>query len=236
MSAPRKALWVLAALAAAAIGASRLTPRIEIGDRDLELATLIPERFGAWTAEPEAVSQVWLVPNEAGEAVAAQAASYDDVLMRTYRRADGARVMVALAYGSRQTQEVKIHRPELCYYAQGFDVAALGRRDVRFSDSRGVESRALLTRNRSRIEIVTYWVRLGDAVVHDPWTLRWAIFDAGLDGRVPDGLLVRTSSLTRSAEQAEAELDLQHEFLADLFRELPPVTQRFFAGGAEATS
>jgi EpsI family protein len=236
MSAPRKALWVLAALAAAAIGASRLTPRIEIGDRDLELATLIPERFGAWTAEPEAVSQVWLVPNEAGEAVAAQAASYDDVLMRTYRRDDGARVMVALAYGSRQTQEVKIHRPELCYYAQGFDVVAHGRRDVRFSDSSGVESRALVTRNRSRIEIVTYWIRLGDAVVHDPWTLRWAIFDEGLGGSVPDGLLVRTSSLTRSAEQAEAELDLQHEFLADLFRELPPATQRFLAGSAEATS
>ena len=236
MTSPRKALLILAALAAAAIGASRLTPRIELGDRDLRLATLIPERFGAWTAEPEAVSQVWLVPNEGGEAVAAQAASYDDVLMRTYRRDDGARVMVALAYGSRQTQEIKIHRPELCYYAQGFEVEALGRRHVQLSRSSGVESLALLTRNRSRIEIVTYWIRLGDAVVHDPWTMRWTIFNVGLDGRVPDGLLVRTSSLTRSAEQAEVELALQHEFLGDLFRELPPATQRFFAGGAETAS
>jgi EpsI family protein len=144
--------------------------------------------------------------------------------------------MVALAYGQRQTQEIKIHRPELCYYAQGFDVRTLGRRVVRLDAGLSVESRALLAQNRARIEVVTYWIRLGEVVVHDPWDLRWTIFSAGLDGRVPDGLLVRTSSLTGSAANDDTELALQHACLADLYRELSPSGRRFLAGGAETTS
>jgi EpsI family protein len=236
MNSRRKVVVILGMLVAAAAGASRMKPRIELGHRDIRLAQLIPDRFGKWAAEPEAVEQVWLVPDDPGDALAAQAASYDDVLMRTYRRTDGARVMVALAYGSRQTQERKIHRPELCYYAQGFDVETLGRRQVHLAGDHNIESLALLTRNRSRIEIVTYWIRLGETVVNDPWTLRWTIFSEGLDGRVPDGLLVRTSSLTRSPADAQTALDLQQQFLAELYSELPPEARHFFAGSAETAS
>jgi EpsI family protein len=155
--------------------------------------------------------------------------------MRTYRRTDGARVMVAIAYGRRQTQEVKIHRPELCYYAQGFAVSPLGSRAVELDGARNVESLALLTQNRSRTEIVTYWIRVGDALVNDPWELRFEIFREGLEGRVPDGLLVRASSLAGSADGAERELALQHEFLADLYRVVPDATRRFLVGTAEAS-
>ena len=222
---------VLALLASASYGAALLTPRRELGRDTPRLVALIPERFGSWAAEPTAVLPVMLVPDVLADAEAAQSASYDDVLMRTYRRADGARVMVALAYGRRQTQELKIHRPELCYYAQGFAVRGLGRRPVQLDGARAVESRALLTENRARTEIVTYWIRVGERVANDAWDIRWTIFRDGLDGRVPDGLLVRASSLTETSAGAEHELVLQHEFLADLYSALPAVTQRFLAGG-----
>jgi EpsI family protein len=142
--------------------------------------------------------------------------------------------MVALAYGRRQTQEIKIHRPELCYYAQGFAVQSLGTRAVQLSPARSVESHALLTENRARTEVVTYWIRVGDSLANDPWTLRWTIFREGLRGRVPDGLLVRTSSLAASAEGAERELALQQEFLADLYRAAPTKTRTFLAAGGDA--
>ena len=49
-------------------------------------------------------------------------APYDDVLMRSYTNAHGEVVMLALAYGRHQRQEIKIHRPELCYTSQGYAV------------------------------------------------------------------------------------------------------------------
>jgi EpsI family protein len=225
-----RGLAVLVVLAAASYAATALTPRREPGRDTPRLVALIPERFGGWAAEPTEVLPVLLVPDVLADAEASQSASYDDVLMRTYRRADGARVMVAFAYGRRQTQEIKIHRPELCYYAQGFVVSALGPRRVQLDPARAVESRALLTVNRARTEIVTYWIRVGERVANDAWDIRWTIFRDGLDGQVPDGLLVRASSLTETRAGAEHELALQHEFLADLYGALPAVTQRFLAG------
>jgi EpsI family protein len=232
MSPLARASLVTAVLIAASCAATTLTPRAEVeGSRPL--AERIPERFGDWTAEPQSVDPVVLVPGAAIEPAAAQISSYDDVLMRTYRRGDGARVMAAFAYGRRQTQELKIHRPELCYYAQGFEVSPLGLRAVRLDRGSSVESLALLTRNRGRIEVVTYWIRVGERVANGPWDMRWTIFTAGLRGLVPDGLLVRASSLADSTRGAEHELTLQHEFLAALYRDAPDATRTFLAGTPE---
>jgi len=234
MSPRARGALVTAVLVGASCAAAALTPRAEVAN-DRSLAERIPERFGDWTAEPQSVDPVVLVPGAALEPAAAQRSAYDDVLMRTYRRGDGARVMAAFAYGRRQTQELKIHRPELCYRAQGFDVRSLGPRAVRLERDGSVESLALLTRNRARIEVVTYWIRVGERVAEGPWDIRWTIFSAGLRGRVPDGLLVRASSLAETAQGAEHELELQHEFLADLYRSTPEATRVFLAGKPEAT-
>lgn len=229
-----RGLCVLALLASGAYAADRLTPREELGRDTPSLAALFPEQFGEWAAEAESVAPVLLVADVLADATAAQAASYDDVLMRTYRRADGASVMVALAYGRRQTQEIKIHRPELCYSAQGFSVEPLGERTVRLDAAAAVESRALLTRNRDRTEIVTYWIRVGEHVVNDAWSMRWTIFRDGFAGRVPDGVLVRASSLAPTPASAQRELELQQQFLADLYAAAPPRTRAFMAGGEAA--
>lgn len=232
MSPLARSVLVAAVLAGAAFAAARLTPRMEAANLG-PLDMLIPERFGDWVAEPQSTDLVSLVPGAGVDAAAAQTASYDDVLMRTYRRDDGARVMAAFAYGHRQTQELKIHRPELCYYAQGFTVSSLGLRPVPLGAGRSVDSRALLTRNRSRTEVVTYWIRVGPHLAQGPWDIRWTIFREGLDGRVPDGLLVRASSLAASPAGAEQALAVQHDFLADLYRDVPGTTRGFLAGATE---
>jgi EpsI family protein len=234
MSPLARGVLVTGVLVVASYAAAALTPHTEVA-RNRPLAERIPERFGDWTAEPQSVDPVVLVPGAALEPAAAQASTYDDVLMRTYRRGDGARVMAAFAYGRLQTQELKIHRPELCYHAQGFDVSPLGLRAVRLDRDRSVESLALLTRNRSRIEVVTYWIRVGEHVARGPWDIRWTIFSAGLHGSVPDGLLVRASSLADSTGDAERELAVQHDFLADLYRGTPDATRAFLAGTPEVS-
>ena len=221
---------------AAALTAKAMSPDDTPGNPGLNLNSLVPEKFSAWQTEPDPTQQVLLVPNAATEALEAQAASYDSVLMRTYQRRDGARVMIALAYGSRQTQEIKIHRPELCYFAQGFEVRSLGTQAVTLAPDRTVTSRTLLTRNRQRLEVVSYWIRLGDEVVNDPWAMRWQIFRAGLAGRIPDGMLVRVSTFASQPDAVATELQLHRQFLADLFRALSPDGRYLIAGGAETAS
>lgn len=224
---------VLAVLTLASCAASSMRPELE-ASASAPLAALIPERFGEWTVETLPGSQVLLVPDALDDPAAAQDASYDDVLMRSYRHADGRQIMAAFAYGRRQTQEIKIHRPELCYYAQGFDVRSLGLRSLELASAVRVGAPALFTQNRARTEIVTYWIRLGDHVATSPWDIRARIFKDGLSGRVPDGLLVRASSLAASAADADRELDLHETFLRDLYAAVPEQTRRFLAGDAGA--
>jgi EpsI family protein len=145
---------------------------------------------------------------------------YDQVLMRSYGRSDGTIVMLALAYGRNQRQEVKIHRPELCYVAQGFEVVDRKIGTLRLSDTRGIEAYRIVARGRDRVEPVTYWIRIGDRVVRNAWDSRMKILRDGLKGTVPDGLLVRASSLTRSTGDIPAAHEIQEQFLGDLYRAL----------------
>ena len=228
MRAGARSLAVLAVMVAAACGASVLTPQRESASCCTPLERLIPHTFGSWVEDVTPVSQVSLSLRTGNEPLGAEA--YDDLLMRTYRRSDGQRVMVTIAYGRSQTQELKLHRPELCYYAQGFEVRTVGRRAVHLSPTRVVSSLALVTRNRSRTEVVTYWMRIGERITENAWQTRWTILRAGLDGTIPDGILVRTSTLAVSEAATEQELALQHAFLTDLYSAVPQSTRRLLAG------
>jgi EpsI family protein len=76
---------------------------------------------------------------------------------------------------------------------------------------------------------VVYWVRIGDTVSRNPWQTRWYILREGVAGRIPDGILVRTSQVVRSADRKEASVALQQRFLADLLAALPPAQRALLA-------
>ncbi|MET0497394.1 MAG: exosortase C-terminal domain/associated protein EpsI [Steroidobacteraceae bacterium] len=211
-----------------AVAAHVLRPTSEVAPNAAALEELIPREFADWSEAPGAIEQVNLkVPTDDA---AGSRAPYDDVLMRTYRRSDGQQVMLALAYGRRQRQEQKIHRPEICYYAQGFAVSYVGRRPVRLTDSLGVQSLQLVTTNRSRQEPVTYWIRIGNEFSESAWKTRWIIFRDGMRGDVPDGILVRASSIVDRDTASEGALQLQREFLSKLYAALSPGARKLVAG------
>jgi exosortase B len=185
-----------------------------------ELAGMVPASFGDWREEPSPYLQVDLANGEDP----AFDKLYEATLMRTYVNGAGQRVMLALAYARRQSQDVRIHRPEVCYEAQGFEVIAMQPADFRLG--RGADTITgvrLLTRNRDRFEAVSYWIRVGDQFPRGAFETRWNTFRQGLAGRIPDGLLVRVSTIDRSASGTEAAYKLQERFLLDLVNALPPV-------------
>ena len=206
-----------------------IAPTRQVSPNSVALERMIPKQFGQWVEQGAAVEQV---PTQIEGGSRADRALYDQVLMRTYRRqSDGGMVMLALAYGRRQAQEFKIHRPELCYYSQGYDVRFVGRTRVLLGPSFGVDSNLLLARNRARYEPVTYWIRVGDRISLSAWETRWLIFKDGISGSVPDGILVRASSVIQTEADSASAFRLQKSFFADLYHSLSPAARSAIAGG-----
>ncbi|GAA4020934.1 exosortase B [Actimicrobium antarcticum] len=198
------------------VGAARaLTPVMDLAKAIAPLATTVPSQFGEWTEIKSAIVQANLTASEDGKKSIEQ--PYDDVLTRTYADKAGNRIMLALAYAREQRQDVKIHLPEVCYPAQGYEILVLKQAPLSVLQSgRTLPGKRLLTTGGGRTEAVSYWVRIGDAYPIGGLATRLKIFKDGIAGNVTDGMLVRASSLITDPKDADAEYVVQDRFLSDL--------------------
>jgi EpsI family protein len=204
-----------------------LTPMVQWSADDyVELEAIIPRQFGTWRVVPTAEELTDLAPRNGDDK---QRKFYDATLLRTYQSADGAMVMLAVAYGKSQRQEAKIHRPELCYTVQGFRITAKHPKVVEVAEGK-VPAVQLLASSPQRLEPMTYWIRIGDRFSQDPLALRLSILAAGVGGRVPDGALVRVSSALPPGADPAAQYPLQREFLRELTAALSPRGRRLVLG------
>jgi len=227
-----RVVLLAAAMLSAVAAAFALTPHTREHAAAPPLAQLVPARFGAWHEIALAARAV--DPRTQG-ATNDREAPYDDVLMRAYANDRGDVVVLALAYGASQRQEVKIHRPELCYEAQGFKVLKRSPVDIPLAGAAPAGGARMLVRGADRVEAVSYWIRIGDIYSRNPWRTRAHIFSEGIAGNVLDGMLVRVSQILPEAGGATAErYALQEEFLAELVQSLPASARTLFVGDAPA--
>jgi len=192
------------------------------------LAAEVPASFGDWKEVPSPFVAVSAEPRREG---AQQSAidTYDDLLSRTYQDSNGNRVMLSLAYGRNQRQEQKIHRPELCYVAQGFQVLELG--DVQMpvlavASGHPIAGKRMLASTSGRLEAVSYWIRIGDTYSAGALNSRMYILREGLAGRIPDGILVRASMVVADKKDAQAVYPVMEEFLFQLVSATPLAARR----------
>ncbi len=225
----RSAGLLLAAMLLATAAGAWLKPRLDQQVEAPSLEATLPDRFGggadAWQAIASPYVQAALSVSTDGKKTTDQ--PYDQTVFRSYRNPAGAVVMLALAYGKNQRQEVKIHRPELCYPAQGFQVQALlptGYGALAGSNE-PVTGHHMLVRGSQRLEAVSYWIRIGSVYSDSAWATRTHIVREGLAGRVPDGILVRASLPLATAEQAPQAYTLLDHFMAQLVAATPPPTR-----------
>lgn len=216
------------AMCCAAMLAWLLRPKYYADPLPKPLNDLVPRNFGDWRS----VESGPAVIDPAREALGGELNAenpYDDVLMRSYTNSDGEVVQLAMAYGHNQRQEVKLHRPELCYTAQGFHVRSVSR--AQFfgiaSSEQAISGVRMLTEAPGRVEAVSYWMRVGGLYTDSAWAIRYHILKEGLAGHVDDGLLVRASQVvTGSSTGLNASYALQSGFLAALVAALPPDSRR----------
>ncbi|MBB2484302.1 EpsI family protein [Mitsuaria sp. WAJ17] len=228
MRVQRRALLMAVAMGGTALLAERVRPRRFLADEQarLPLARLVPARFGDWTLDPSVAP---LLPDPQQQQVIAD--TYDEVLAQSFRNGARQLVMLSLAYGRNQHKGMLVHRPEICYPAQGFRLE----RDVYDAtialDSGPLPLKRLVASQGRRHEPISYWVVVGDTLTAFGYPHRWVALRYGLQGLIPDGVLVRVSSL--SADNAEG-FALQAAFIRDWARALSPEARLRLLGRGQA--
>jgi EpsI family protein len=96
---------------------------------------------------------------------------------------------------------------------------------------RNLTVRRLVGQLQSRREPITYWVTLNDRAVLPGFSRKVEQIMLGLRGQIPDGMLIRVSSLTPDPAVA---FSLQEVFLNDLLAALPPELQSRYFGAKAA--
>jgi len=219
-----KAIGFVGAAALTAALAVVMVPNTGVAamTESVPLETLFPSSFGNWRIDPD------VIPIEpAADLRKVLAESYDQTLSRTYVNSRGYRVMLSVAYGGRRNQGMDIHRPEVCYPAQGMAV----RRDTIVQtvdfDHHPLTLRRLVAGSGNRNEPISYWLVIGREVASFGYGHRIALLKYGLTGHVPDGMLVRVSSIDGDEPGAFQEQDA---FLHDMLAALSPDFRRRILG------
>jgi EpsI family protein len=202
-------------MVAAAILAMALTPtKFNAATAPkVNLEALIPKHFGEWSMS-EAQEIMLISPEQ--EATLKQI--YNQTLTRTYVNSNGQQVMLSIAYGGDQSDSMQVHRPEVCYPAQGFQV---------FKKTDGIINTGfgsipvvrLVATQKERVEPITYWIMVGNTVAENKFWWKIAQLKISLTGKIPDGLIFRVSTIDADEGQAYR---IQDVFINELLHSLNP--------------
>lgn len=204
-----KALVLMLLMAASAVSAHYWRPTIHMADSGpkIVLDSIFPKSFGGWTLDTRMPVQL-----VSPDVQALLDSIYNQLLSRTYVNAAGDRIMLSVAYGGDQSDGTRAHRPEVCYPAQGFQI--IGNHEVVLQAAgQAIKARQLLAKMGGRVEPITYWVTVGDRVATSGTEQKLEQLRYGMRGLVPDGMLVRVSSIDPDEKRAYS---VQQKFIADM--------------------
>lgn len=220
---------ILMVLMIAASGmAVALKPTKKIADQGpkVDLEAMIPNAFGEWRQELVATAQV--VDPQQKELLDK---IYNQTLSRTYVNAEGYRVMLSLAYGGDQSDAMQLHKPEVCYPAQGFTLHAMHADTMRLGNA-SIPITRVSTSLGQRNESVTYWITVGDRVIRSSGIQKKLVeMNYGLSGSIPDGMLIRISSIDTDKSRA---YQMQDRFAKQMLDATAPESRSRLAGALTA--
>ncbi|PHV27021.1 EpsI family protein [Janthinobacterium sp. BJB426] len=212
-----------ALLLGAAILSHGVAPGVKMADQrpSFSLEAAIPQAFGDWRVDSSIVPlQVDPETQERLNKI------YNQTLSRTYINAHGERVMLSIAYGGDQSDNMGVHKPEVCYAAQGFQVERDEYGELA-SAYGSLPVKRLLAVNGNRSEPITYWITIGDKISKVGMQQRLEQLRYGLTGTVADAMLFRVSSIDTDLPRAYR---LQADFVNGLLASMPPAQRSRLIG------
>jgi len=219
----RSGIAIAALMMAASVFAIALRPTHKLADAGpkVDLEAMIPKQFADWRIDDRIVP---VLPSPDVQEKLDKI--YNQTLARTYINSQGQRIMLSIAYGGDQSDAMQIHLPEVCYTAQGFQVnkTSLNQIATHYGE---LPVKRLVATLSNRTEPITYWITVGDEVVNAGHMRKLAQLKYGITGSVPDGILVRASSIDRDEKNA---YELQASFLSEMLTAMPPSDRARVAG------
>lgn len=201
-------LLILMVTSALIAWASR--PHIFLADQrpKLNLEELIPAQFGDWREIKQSGNQI--INPQVEEKLNTL---YSQILTRTYANSPGERVMLSIAYGKDQRSYMAAHYPEVCYPAQGFSLRSKSINNISLTNLRIPVRRLETDLGGQRYEPVTYWTTIGDYGSLGGFSKRLIELQYGMEGKIPDGLVFRVSSIGKNSE---IQFQIQDNFVKSL--------------------
>lgn len=224
MSGIKRSSAALFLMFCAALAAYLLKPTLKLADSapTIDLERMVPPQFDGWK---EDAAQALLIANPQQTALLNKL--YNQTLSRTYIDRHGYRVMLSIAYGGDQSDSLQLHKPEVCYPAQGFELVDKSDAFIQV-EAKSIPVVHIDVRQAERLEKVTYWATVGDQIVQGKVQKKLVEMSYGLNGKIPDGILFRVSSLDGDGERAYAR---QEEFVRALMGSVSPATRARLIGG-----
>lgn len=187
----------------------------------IDLETMIPKQFGDWHLDGS------IIPVSASpEQEELLKKIYSQILTRTYVDNRGYRVMLSVVYGDGIDKQLDVHRPEVCYAAQGFQVSQYTDLVVHTLFG-GLPVRRLVATNGQRIEPISYWIKVGDKAVGSALERKMIKIKQVLTGRADSGMLARVSSIETDQVLAYKE---QEAFINAMLSAMPEEQRKRLVG------
>ena len=217
------AACVLSSGAAAALKPRR---RVSLLPAGVKLGDILPRKFGRWDSRD--VSDLYA--SETPDSLLARL--YGQTVARLYIDSQsGAQLLMLMAHGDTQSNELQLHRPEVCYPAFGFSLTASEPLQLQIGKRVTLPARRLLAQSPRETQAVLYWTRLGENFPVSVTEQRLDRLNTAMHRYIPDGLLARFSMPKSGAGNAFADIS---EFIRALLAEIPKDRRNVFVGTARA--
>lgn len=190
----------------------------------IELETMIPKQFGDWHLD-DSILPLSASPDQ--EALLKKI--YSQILTRTYINNLGQRIMLSVVYGDGIDRQLDVHRPEVCYPAQGFSVSQYTDQAINTLFG-SLFVRRLVATNGQRIEPISYWIKIGDKAVSSTFERKLQKLKQILTGKADSGILARISSIEKDQDLAYKE---QGAFINAMLQSMPEEQRKQLMGEQE---
>lgn len=192
----------------------------------VKLGDILPRKFGRWDSRD--VSDLYAP--ETPDSLLAKL--YGQTVARLYVDGQsGAQLLMLMAHGDHQSNELQLHRPEVCYPAFGFALTASEPLQFQIGKRVTLPARRLLAQSAQETQAVLYWTRLGEYFPVSVTEQRLNRLGTAMHRYIPDGLLARFSMPKLGGGNAFADIS---EFVPALLAEIPKDRRNVFVGTARA--
>lgn len=175
-------------LSAGAVLALKPTRKVSLLPPGKKLSEILPSGFDDWTSRD--VSDLYAP--ETPDSLLARL--YGETVGRVYSQGgSGIQIMMLMAHGDSQSNELQLHRPEVCYPAYGFSIVESRPVQLTLEKPITLPGRRMVAETTQEKDAVTYWTRLGEFFPVGVTEQRLERLQTAIHRYVPDGLLARFS-------------------------------------------